>query len=160
MNKAHARWVIYLTLGFALVWMLLPFSIEWRSLRPDIVSLALFYWVLALPHRVGITTAFAVGIAQDLIEGAPLGLSSPGLMLATLLLLLSYQRIRQYDLLQQSLVVLVLLLLSAGIEQWLRNGVNVPVMPLEALVGLLCSTMCWIPVRAILRQSRRYYEVY
>ena len=140
--------------------MLLPFSIEWRSLRPDIVSLALFYWVLALPHRVGITTAFAVGIAQDLIEGAPLGLSSPGLMLATLLLLLSYQRIRQYDLLQQSLVVLVLLLLSAGIEQWLRNGVNVPVMPLEALAGLLCSTMCWIPVRAILRQSRRYYEVY
>ena len=160
MNKAHARWVIYLTLGLALVWMLVPFSIEWRSLRPDIVSLALFYWVLALPHRVGITTAFAVGIAQDLIEGAPLGLSSPGLMLATLLLLLSYQRIRQYDLLQQSLVVLVLLLLSAGIEQWLRNGVNVPVMPLEALVGLLCSTMCWIPVRAILRQSRRYYEVY
>ena len=160
MNKAHARWVIYLTLGFALVWMLLPFSIEWRSLRPDFVSLALFYWVLALPHRVGITTAFAVGIAQDLIEGAPLGLSSPGLMLATLLLLLSYQRIRQYDLLQQSLVVLVLLLLSAGIEQWLRNGVNVPVMPLGALAGLLCSTMCWIPVRAILRQSRRYYEVY
>ena len=160
MNKAHARWVIYLTLGAALVLMLLPFSVEWRSLRPDIVSLALFYWVLALPHRVGITTAFAVGIAQDLIEGAPLGLSSPGLMLATLLLLLSYQRIRQYDLLQQSLVVLVLLLLSAGIEQWLRNGVNVPVMPLEALVGLLCSTMCWIPVRAILRQSRRYYEVY
>ena len=97
MNRAHARWVIYLTLGAALVLMLLPFSVEWRSLRPDIVSLALFYWVLALPHRVGITTAFAVGISQDLIEGAPLGLSSPGLMLATLLLLFSYQRIRQFD---------------------------------------------------------------
>ena len=160
MNRAHARWVIYLTLGAALVLMLLPFSVEWRSLRPDIVSLALFYWVLALPHRVGITTAFVVGISQDLIEGAPLGLSSPGLMLATLLLLFSYQSIRQFDPLQQSLVVLVLLLLSAGIEQWLRNGVNVPVMPLEALVGLVCSTLCWIPVRAILRQSRRYYEVY
>jgi len=159
-NRAHARWVIYLTLGAALVLMLLPFSVEWRSLRPDIVSLALFYWVLALPHRVGITTAFVVGISQDLIEGAPLGLSSPGLMLATLLLLFSYQSIRQFDPLQQSLVVLVLLLLSAGIEQWLRNGVNVPVMPLEALVGLVCSTLCWIPVRAILRQSRRYYEVY
>ena len=160
MNKAHARWVIYVTLGFALVSMLLPFSIEWRSLRPDIASLALFYWVLALPHRVGITTAFVVGISQDLIEGAPLGLSSPGLMLATLVLLFSYQRIRQFDLLQQSLVVLVLLLLSAGIEQWLRNGVSMPVMTPGALVGLVCSTMCWIPVRSLLRQSRRYYEVY
>ena len=140
--------------------MLLPFSLGWRPLRPDIASLALFYWVLALPHRVGITTAFAVGISQDLIEGAPLGLSSPGLMLATLLLLFSYQRIRQYDLLQQSLVILGLLLLSMGIELWLRSGVSVPVMLPEALVGLVCSTLCWMPVRSVLRHSRRYYEVY
>ena len=159
MNTAHARWVIYFTLGGALVLMLLPLSLQWRSFRPDIASLALFYWVLALPHRVGITTAFLVGASQDLIEGAPLGLSSPGLMLATLLLLLSYQRIRQYDLLQQSLVIMVLLLLSSGIEQWLRNGVNVPVMPPEAVLGLMFSALCWLPVRSALRQSRRYYEV-
>ena len=33
---------------------------------------------IGVAPRVGITTAFAVGISQDLIEGAPLGLSSPG----------------------------------------------------------------------------------
>ncbi|GIR68813.1 MAG: hypothetical protein CM15mP74_00640 [Halieaceae bacterium] len=48
-EQSAARWVIYLTLGFALGVMLLPISIEWRSLRPDIASLALFYWVLACP---------------------------------------------------------------------------------------------------------------
>ena len=133
---------------------------DWRGLRPDVAALALFYWVLALPHRVGVATAFTMGIAQDLIEGAPLGLSSPGLMLATLLLLFNYQRIRQFDLLQQSLVILVLMMLSAGTEQWLRNGVNVPAVPWSGVAGVICSVLCWVPIRAVLRHSRRYYEVY
>ena len=62
--------------------------------------------------------------------------------------------------LQQSAVMLVLLLLSTGIEQWLRNGAGIPVMPLGALLGLLVSMLCWGPIRAALRYSRRYYEVY
>jgi rod shape-determining protein MreD len=97
---------------------------------------------------------------QDLIEGAPLGLSSPGLMLSTLLLLFNYQRIRQFDLLQQSLMMLVLLILSAGVEQWLRNGIDVPAASWGGLLGLFCSMLCWIPLRSALRHSRRYYEVY
>ena len=97
MTRAHAGWVIYASLVGALLFTLLPLPMDWRGLRPDLAALALFYWVLALPHRVGVATAFTVGVAQDLIEGAPLGLSSPGLMLATLLLLYNYQRIRQFD---------------------------------------------------------------
>ena len=160
MTRAHAVWVIYASLAMTLLVTLLPLPIDWRSLRPDLVALALFYWVLALPHRVGVTTAFTVGVAQDLIDGAPLGVSSPGLMLATLLLLYNYQRIRQFDLLQQSLASLVLLLLSAGIEQWLRNSIDVPAVPWAGVAGMLCSILFWVPFRTLLRHSRRYYEVY
>ena len=78
MTKAHATWVIYLSLLVALLFMLLPIPMDWRFLRPDIAALVLFYWALALPHRVGVATAFALGIAQDLVEGAPLGLTPPG----------------------------------------------------------------------------------
>ena len=105
-------------------------------------------------------TAFTMGVAQDLIEGAPLGLSSPGLMLATLLLLYNYQRIRQFDLLQQSLAILGLMLLSAGMEQWLRNGIDVPAAPWAGVAGMICSMLFWVPIRTVLRHSRRYYEVY
>ena len=160
MTRAHAVWVIYASLGGALALTLLPMPIDWRSARPDVTALALFYWVLALPHRVGVATAFTVGVAQDLIEGAPLGLSSPGLMLATLLLLYNYQRVRQFDLLQQSLAILVLVLLSAGIEQWLRNGIDVPALPWAGVAGMICSMVFWVPIRTVLRHSRRYYEVY
>ena len=160
MTRAHAVWVVYASLAMTLLVTLLPLPMDWRGLRPDLVALALFYWVLALPHRVGVATAFTVGVAQDLIEGAPLGVSSPGLMLATLLLLYNYQRIRQFDLLQQSLAILVLLLLSAGIEQWLRNGIDIPAVPWAGVAGMLCSILFWVPIRTLLRHSRRYYEVY
>ena len=160
MTRAHAIWVIYASLAAALLFLLLPLPIDWRGFRPDVAALALFYWVLALPHRVGVATAFTVGVTQDLIEGAPLGLSSPGLMLATLLLLYNYQRIRQFDLLQQSLAILIFLLISGGIEQWLRNGSDVPSVPWVGVAGIICSMLFWVPIRTALRHSRRYYEVY
>jgi rod shape-determining protein MreD len=139
--------------------MLLPFPLEWRVLRPDIATLALFYWVLALPHRVGVTTAFFLGLGQDLIEGSPIGLSSLGLMVSVLVLQSNYQRIRQFDGVQQSLMILVLLMLSSGLEQWLRNGIEMPNLPWMGFMGLLCSAGCWLVVREILRFFRRYYEV-
>ena len=63
MTRAHAVWVIYASLVGALLLTLLPLPMDWRGLRPDLAALALFYWVLALPHRVGVATAFTVGVA-------------------------------------------------------------------------------------------------
>ena len=160
MTRAHAVWVIYASLSAALLFTLLPLPMDWRGFRPDVAALTLFYWVLALPHRVGVATAFVVGVTQDLVEGAPMGLSSPGLMSATLFLLYNYQRIRQFDLLQQSLAIMVLILLSAGIEQWLRNGIDIPTVPWPGVAGMICSMLFWVPIRTILRHFRRYYEVY
>ena len=159
MERSRSSWVTYLSLGCALLFMLIPFPLEWRIFRPDIATLTLFYWVLALPQRVGVTTAFVLGLGQDLIEGSPLGLSSLGLMVSVLVLLSNYQRIRQFDGVQQSLMMLVLLMLASGAEQWLRNGLGMPGLPWLGLVGLFCSTFCWLVVREILRLLRRYYEV-
>ena len=62
MNNAQATWVIYVTFLVGLILMLIPLPMEWRVIRPDALTLALFYWVVALPHRVGIFTAFCVGL--------------------------------------------------------------------------------------------------
>ena len=144
MNNAQATWVIYVTFLVGLILMLIPLPMEWRVIRPDALTLALFYWVMALPHRVGIFTAFCVGLLRDLMQGSPLGLSSPGLMLATLLLLMNYQRVRQYDLLLQCF----------------RSGIELPLVPTGAILGLLLSVLCWVPTRTVLRYFRRYFEVY
>jgi hypothetical protein len=80
-------------------------------------------------------------------------------MVSVLVLLSNYQRIRQFDGVQQSLMILLLLMLSSGSEQWLRNGMEMPGLPWLGLLGLLCSTLCWLVVREMLRLIRRYYEV-
>lgn len=135
-------------------------TMEWRVFRPALTDLVLIYWILALPHRVGVATAFCVGVLLDVVEGSPPGLSSPGLMLSSLVVLFNYQRIRQFDGLQQMATVFLLLVLSLGIEQWLRTGVDHPMLPFGALSGLLISALLWLPVRNGLRHLRRYYEVY
>ncbi|MBU02142.1 MAG: rod shape-determining protein MreD [Halieaceae bacterium] len=160
MIRARARWVIYVTLFLGLMFVLIPLPLEWRVIRPDAIGLILFYWVIALPHRVGVFTAFCVGFLQDVINGSPLGLSSPGLMLATLFLLLNYERVRQYDGVLQCLVIFMMLSISVGIEQWLRSGTAVPLVPSGAILGLLLSVLCWLPTRTALRRLRRYYEVF
>ena len=160
MIRAQGIWVICTSMGCALLFMLLPLPMDWRGVRPDIATLTLFYWVLALPHRVGVATAFAIGVAQDLIEGAPLGLSSIGLMLVTLLLQSNYQRIRQFEPLQQSMVIMTLMLIGYGLELWLRRSINVPAASWTSLVGMLSCLFFWVPIRAVLRHLRRYYEVY
>ena len=73
-------------------------------------------------------TAFTVGVAQDSDRGRATG-SLLRAHVGHAIVALNYQRIRQFDLLQQSLAILVLMLLSAGIEQWLRNGIDVPAVP-------------------------------
>ena len=157
MIRARAPWVIYVTLFMGLIFVLIPLPIEWRVVRPDATALILFYWVIALPHRVGIFTAFYVGILQDVIKGSPLGLSSPGLMLATLFLLLNYQRVRHYDRVLQCSVILLMLSVSLALNS--GSEVDQFMVPGGTILGLLLSVLCWLPTKTALRRLRRYYEV-
>ena len=62
--------IIGLTILIALILMLIPLP-EWaHSLRPEWLVLVLIYWTMALPHRVGIGTAFCCGLLLDVLRGA------------------------------------------------------------------------------------------
>ncbi|MEY3661077.1 MAG: hypothetical protein RLZZ169_1903, partial [Pseudomonadota bacterium] len=70
------RWVIVLSLVFAGVLAVLPLP-GWLELwRPDWVALVLVYWVIALPQRVGLLTAWLVGFLVDVLKGTLLGLNA------------------------------------------------------------------------------------
>lgn len=159
MIQASPRWVIPFTLLAALVVYALPLPFEWRWYRPEWPMLVSFYWSLALPHRVGIVSAAAVGFALDLLDGITLGLQATGMVASTLFLLLNYQRIRQFDGIQQSLVVTLLVALTLVIEQWLRNLLGIANVGLEFLYSLVLTALMWPIVRNLLRGLRRHYEV-
>lgn len=159
MDRAQANWVIYATLLVALGLHMLPLPLEWRMYRPPWVELTLFYWVLALPHRVGIISSALMGLAVDVVDGSPAGALSLGLVSATLILLLNYQRIRQFDALQQTLVVLMLVALARTTERWAHNLVGLPPTGVEFLATLLAVPLLWPLLRSLLRELRRQWGV-
>ena len=114
---------------------------------------------MALPHRVGVFSACALGLAGDILDGSPLGASAIGTVLVVLLILLNYQRLRQFDPWQQSLLVGLMVALVHLIEQRMESLLGWQHGGLAFLAPLVASSLVWVPLRNVLRAVRRYYEV-
>ena len=86
---------------------------DWLSLlRPNWLVVVLFFWVVELPHRIGLIGTWVLGMLLDVLLAQPLGLN--GLILAgvTYISWRFYERLRMYSALQQSGVVFVLVALA------------------------------------------------
>ncbi|MEM1112023.1 MAG: rod shape-determining protein MreD [Pseudomonadota bacterium] len=158
-QPAQAYWLIPLSLIFALVLALVPFPGWAVWARPEFVALALIYWSLALPHRVGIITALCIGLALDVLEGAVLGQNALALIVVTLLCLILYQRVRVFSLAQQSGIVFILVGINQLLCQWVQNLQGAGAQSLQFLLPAASSAIIWPLVLHYLRALRRHYRV-
>ena len=155
----HGYWVILLSFLVAYVLAVLPLP-QWLLWgRPEWVALAVIYWTIALPHRVGIATALLLGIGLDVLEGAVIGQNTFALVVVALLSLVLYQRLRVYSLVQQAGVVFVLIGINQLICQWVQNLEGVGAPTLLFLLPAFSSALLWPVVLLILRGLRRHYRV-
>jgi rod shape-determining protein MreD len=155
----HGYGVILLTFiaGFILAVLPLPQWLLWA--RPEWLALALIYWTIALPHRVGMVTGLLLGVALDVLEGAVLGQNAFALVVVALLSLVLYQRLRVYSLWQQAGVVFVLIGINQLICQWVQNLEGLGARSLLFLLPAFSSALLWPVVLLTLRGLRRYYRV-
>jgi rod shape-determining protein MreD len=158
-QRAHALWVVHLTLALALIVHLMPLPLEWRLYRPPVVEVTLLYWVLALPHRIGVISAAALGAAMDIVDGGPLGAQSLGLVLAVIMVLINYQRIRQFDVLQQTGTIVLLVALVLVVRRWAHTVAGLPATGAEFLLPIVAVPVLWPLLRAVLRDLRRQWGV-
>ncbi|MCR9105823.1 MAG: rod shape-determining protein MreD [Gammaproteobacteria bacterium] len=161
MNDSQGSGYGFILLTFFIACVLavvpLPGWLMWG--RPEWVALALIYWTIALPHRVGILTALVMGVALDVLEGAVLGQNAFSLTVVTALALVLYQRVRVYSLAQQAAVVFVLIGINQLICQWVQNLQGVGARSLFFLLPALTSALLWPVVLTVLRGLRRHYQV-
>jgi rod shape-determining protein MreD len=155
----QAYWVILATFLLALVLAVLPLPHWLLWARPEWLALALIYWTIALPQRVGVLTALSLGVAMDVLEGAVLGQNGFALVVVAVLALLLYQRLRVFSLLQQAGVVFVLIGIHQLICQWVQNLEGAGAQTSLFLLPALTSALLWPVVLHILRALRRHYEV-
>lgn len=155
----HAYWVILASFFCALTLAVLPLP-QWLAWgRPEWVVLVLIYWVIALPHRVGLITALLLGLMLDLVEGAVMGQNAFALVVVALLSVLLYQRLRVFSLAQQAGVVFVLAGINQMICQWVQNLEGAGASNLMFLLPAFSSALLWPFVLHLLRGLRRLYRV-
>lgn len=156
----HGIWVIALSFMVAYLLAIVPFP-EWAmNYRPEWVPMVLIYWVMALPFRVGIGSAWCAGIVLDILEGSVLGLNAMSLVIVAYVTLSLHQRLRMFSSLQQSGLVLALVGLNLMLCHWLKIITSgAASSSLMFLMAALTSAVIWPSLFHLLRQIRRSFAV-
>ncbi len=114
MNPTQGGWLILLTVMAAMALAVAHLPETWPQwlgwLRPAWVALVVFYWVMELPHRIGLIAAWVLGGLVDVLQAEPLGLNGLILAAITYVAWRFYERLRMYTLVQQGGVAFLLVL--------------------------------------------------
>lgn len=149
--RASNIWFVWLTLALALLLSVASMPKFMELGRPLWLALFLTYWVLALPHRVGMTTAWCLGLLADVLNGSLLGQNALILTLITFLVLTLHQRLRMFPMWQQSTVLLVVFGLAQLVQLWLNALTGSRPPTLAFVLPALVSALLWPWVCTLLR---------
>lgn len=158
--RGRNGWVIWGSLLLALLLSVAPMPQFMEIGRPLWLALVLSYWVLALPHRLGMVSAWCLGMVEDVLYGTLLGQNALILTLITFLVLSLQRRLRMFPMWQQSLVLLVVFGLAQLVQLWLNALTGGRPHTLEFVLPALISALLWPWVFAILRGLQQRFVVY
>ncbi|WP_076720340.1 rod shape-determining protein MreD [Motiliproteus sp. MSK22-1] len=156
---AQHNWVIWLSFLLAMMLSTLPMpeSLVWG--RPEWVTLTLIYWVVALPHRVGLWSAWILGLLLDILLGSLLGVHALSLTIVAYLAQRLHQRIRMFPLWQQAFLVLILVGIQQMLLHWAQTLTGTSSESLLFLLPSLVSAFLWPWIFVLLRGVRRALHV-
>jgi rod shape-determining protein MreD len=116
---------------------------------PDLVALILLFWSIHQPTRIGIGSAFMLGLIMDVHQGAVLGQHALSYSALSFLGLLIHRRLLWFSVPSQAFQVLPLFLASHAIELIARMAAGGAFPGLGLLLAPLLTSLLW-PVASIL----------
>ena len=159
-NETGGLVTIWITIIAGMVLAVVPMPqfvpVELGFLRPDWVAMVLVYWIMALPHRVGILTAWLAGIAVDVLLGSPIGEHALSYVLIAYVAATLYQRLRMFSVWQQASVLFALLGLNILVGFWIESITGLVDWSFWYLLSALSGAFLWPWVFLMLRSLRRW----
>jgi rod shape-determining protein MreD len=149
--------VVLFTLLIAMLLSIWTADVSGLPLLIDWVGLVLFYWVVALPARVGLMYALIAGVTFDVLSASPLGHYALIMSLVCLFGQLICLRFRKMDTLSQIALVFMLAGVARFVDVWLASFEAQAVTVTPPLLTALCSAVVWPLVMQMLRYFRRYH---
>ena len=137
-NNWRFLWV-HVTVVLALLLLVMPLPAAVNLFRPDWPLLVLTYWVLALPHRISIGTAF-VSVVAFIVAA-------------------NYAKIRNFSILQQSLLIGLIFAFYHLLIFWLSHFLTGVSFRMAYLWPVLTSMALWPYIFLFLRRFRRKLKI-
>ncbi|WP_166422619.1 rod shape-determining protein MreD [Paraglaciecola sp. 20A4] len=150
---------IGLSIIVALVLQIMPMPSIVEQYRPDWAFLVLGYWALAMPERVNVGVAFIVGLVLDLLLGTSIGVHSFAMSLSIFVLAANYQRLRNYSVWQQAIVIGILCALYNLVVFWLIHLLTDIYFMLTYMWPVVTSMVIWPWIFWLLRRVRRQFRL-
>ena len=152
--------VILVTVVLGLLLMILPLPHWVMAFRPAWLLLVIFYWSVALPHRVGILFAWFTGLLLDILQGTLLGENAVGFAVVIYIALKIHRQFRLFSLLGQMMTVFFVILLYQLLLCWLQ-GLQGQTVLFKWFLGVpLTSALIWPWVFFVLTDCLRRYRLY
>jgi len=154
-----SRLIILLTFLVALMASIMPLPLSVDAFRPDWVLVVLLYWCLALPSRVNVISAWVLGFLLDVLLGSTLGVHAGAMAIAVYIVAGNFQKIRNFSVWQQALIVGVLSALYHLIVFWLQRFLTDAVFLPSYLYPVFTTIILWPWAFLLLRKIRRNFRI-
>jgi len=163
MNPSHGGWLILLTIALAMVLAIFHVPESWPQwlgwLRPAWLAMVVFYWVMELPHRLGLISAWVIGLLLDVLYADPLGLNGFLLAAITYVVWRFYERLRMYSIVQQCIVVFLLVLVTESLRIVVQDVAWSRGWSWGVILPALMSMLIWPFVYLVLQRARLQVRV-
>lgn len=149
--------LIALSLCMALCLSIMPLSHSMNIARPEWMALAVIFWVVQMPQRFGVISAWSLGLMLDGVEGTLLGNHAFALAVIAYISLKLYQRIRMFALWQQAFLVFGLIIVKQLLNQWVFSLTAYPVWGWYFILPAVTSALIWPGMMLLMQAVARFW---
>jgi len=158
-NTSNGRMTILLTFILAFLLTIIPIHDIFKLYRPDWIALCLIYWCIFLPNRIGVLSAWVIGLLTDEVMGTLLGLHALAYSVIAYIAIQLHYRTQHYPAWQQAITVLTLLLLHRLLMHWILGITGYPPNTLTYMMPAVISALIWPLLAVVLTAVRRRYSI-
>lgn len=148
---------IWGSLLFALALNMLQNMVFWGRAPwlPDMLAVVLVFWAIHQPLRVGMGTAFALGLAMDIHQGALLGQHALTYTALSFLAIGIHRRLLSFSVGSQAAQVLPLFVLAHALPVAIRLAVGGVFPGWSIVLAPILETLLWPLVNLLLLMPQR-----
>ncbi len=155
--SSSTSWLrIAFSLLLALMLGLLPVPHWMQWIEPGWVLLALMYWAIAEPSRVGLGIVWLVGLIMDLVTDTAIGQHTFPLLVTLYLLSNLRDRFHVFPVSQQIFVIGLLSSCYYGVQYWIIHLTHSGVVRWLGILPIFSSLFAWMLMSPFLKKYHRH----